>query len=437
MHRVVVVGGGFAGINVVKQLRRQPVEVTLVDRRNFHLFQPLLYQVATGSLSPGEIAAPLRAVFRRDPHVTVLMAEVVDIDAAGRKVILDSGELPYDTLVMAAGSRNHYFGHDEWHQYAPGLKTVEDATDIRHKILYAFEAAEREMDPEKRRAWLTFLVVGAGPTGVELAGALGEIANDTLRDEFRSIRPEEARILILDGSPRVLPPYAPSLSAAAERHLIELGVRTRNKVKVIEVDAEGVDLESAAGPERIAARTVLWAAGVAASVLGQRIAASTGAELDHQGRVKVQPDLSVSGHPEILVAGDLAHIEQDGKALPGVAPVAMQQGNYAGKLIRARLRGGTLEPFRYFDKGSMAVIGRAAAVAEIGPLKLHGLLAWLAWLFVHLMYIVQFQNRVVVFIKWGFEYLSYNRGARLITGSPGEGTPAAPKEQAGQMTVPR
>ena len=383
MHRVVILGGGFAGLNVAKQMRHQPVEVTLVDKRNFHLFQPLLYQVATGSLSPGEIASPLRSVFRRDPNIAVLMGEAVSIDALGRKIILDKGELPYDTLVVAAGSRNHYFGHDEWRRYAPGLKTVEEATDIRHKILYAFEAAERETNPLKRRAWLTFLVVGAGPTGVELAGALGEIANDTLRNQFRSIRPEEARILILDGSPRVLPPYAPELSAAAEKHLIELGVRTRNNVKVVCIDADGVDLEAGSGRERIEARTVLWAAGVTGSELGQRIAEVTGAELDRQGRVKVMADLSVPSHPEILVVGDLANVQQDGKPLPGVAPVAMQQGTYAGKLIRARLKGEAIEPFRYFNKGSMAVIGRAAAVAEIGPFKLHGRLDRLAGVAVH------------------------------------------------------
>ena len=416
MHKVVVLGGGFAGLNVVKALRNQPVEVTLLDKRNFHLFQPLLYQVATGSLSPGEIASPLRSIFEKYQNVSVHLAEATDVDVAGRKVILNDGEVAYDTLVVATGSQNHYFGHDEWRENAPGLKTIEEATQIRHKILYAFEAAEREEDPQKRRAWLTFVVVGAGPTGVELAGALGEIANDTLRHEFRAILPADARILLVDGSPRVLPPYAPELSAAAEKHLINLGVRTRNNVKVIEIDQNGVEMEGPNGHERIEAKTVLWAAGVAATPIGKIIANRTGAEVDRQGRVLVQPDLTVPGYPEILVVGDLANLSQNGKPLPGVAPVAMQQGSYAGKLIRARLKNQSVPPFHYFDKGSLAVIGRAAAVAEIGKLKLHGFIAWIVWLFVHLMYIVQFQNRVLVFIQWGFEYLTFNRGARLITG---------------------
>jgi NADH dehydrogenase len=418
MHRVVIVGGGFAGLNVAKQLRGERIEVTLIDKRNFHLFQPLLYQVATGSLSPGEIAAPLRAVFHKNQNVQVLLAEVTDVDPAARKVILNGGECSYDTLVLASGSQSSYFGHDEWAGVAPSLKTIEDATDMRQKILFAFEAAERETDPVKRRAWLTFVVVGAGPTGVELAGALGEIANDTLRNEFRSIRPEEARILLLDGSPRVLPPYAPELSAAAEKHLIALGVRTRNNVRVTDIDIEGVKLHGPAGDERIDARTVLWAAGVSASPLGRKIAEKTGAPLDKQGRIIVEPDLSVPGHPEILIVGDLANFSQNGNPIPGVAPAAMQQGRYAGKLIGRRLRNESLPPFHYFDKGSLAVIGRAAAVAEIGGFKLHGFIAWLVWLFVHLMYIVQFQSRVLVFIHWGFEYLTFNRGARLITGKP-------------------
>lgn len=418
MHRVVIVGGGFAGLNVAKELRGERIEVTLIDRRNFHLFQPLLYQVATGSLSPGEVASPLRAVFHKDQNVQVLLGEIVDIDPAARKVLLKEGDIAYDTLVVCAGSQSSYFGHDDWEHVAPGLKTIEDAIEIRHKILFAFEAAERESDPAKRRAWLTFVVVGAGPTGVELAGALGEIANDTLRNEFRSIRPEEARILIVDGSPRVLPPYAPELSAAAEKHLISLGVRTRNNVRVTGIDENGVQIHGAAGDERIETKTVLWAAGVAASPLGRKIAERTGAPVDKQGRLIVEQDLSVPGHPEILIAGDLANFGQDGKPVPGVAPVAMQQGRYAGKLIVKRLRNETMPPFHYFDKGSLAVIGRAAAVAEIAGFKLHGFIAWLVWLFVHLMYIVQFQNRVLVFIQWGFEYLTFNRGSRLITGEP-------------------
>ncbi len=424
MHRLVIVGGGFGGINVARELKNNPdIDITLVDKRNFHLFQPLLYQVATGSLSPGEIAAPLRSVFRRSRNVRVLLGEAVDVDIQARKVILSDGELPYDTAVFASGSQNFYFGHDDWRKYATGLKTIEDATEIRGKILMAFEEAERELDPDRRRAWLTFLVVGAGPTGVELAGALGEIANDTLRNEFRSINPKDARILLLDGSPRMLPSYDASLSAAAEKQLISLGVRARNNVRVVGVDEHGVELDAPTGHERIESRTVIWAAGVMATPIGRKIAERVGIQTDRGGRILVAPDLTVPGHPELIVIGDLAAMSQDGHPLPGVAPVAMQQGRYAGRLIRKRLRNQNAPPpFRYFDKGSLAVIGRASAVAQFGSLTVHGLVAWLLWLFIHLMYIVQFHNRVLIFIQWGFEYLTYNRGARLIT-SPDEMEP--------------
>ncbi len=418
MHRVVVVGGGFGGLYCVQAMKRLPVEITLVDKRNFHLFQPLLYQVATGSLSPGEVASPLRAVLARQKNVKVLLAEAYDVDVSRKRLIVNDGEIEYDTLIAATGSQNFYFGHDAWQEVAPGLKTIEEATQIRHKILFAFEAAEREADPVARRAWLTFVVVGAGPTGVELAGALGEIANDTLKNEFRSIRPEEAQILLVDGSPRVLPPYPEELSRAAEQHLIHLGVRARNNVRVTGIDEDGVTLHGPNGDERIRAKTVLWAAGVTATPLGRIIAQRTGAELDRQGRVKVAPDLTVPGHPEILVIGDLAYLEQDGHPVPGVAPTAMQEGRYAAYSIKQRLRGAAVSPFHYLDKGSLAVIGRAAAVAFFfgGKIKIHGLFAWLVWLFVHLMYIVEFENRVLVFIRWGFQYLTFNRGARLITG---------------------
>ncbi len=417
-HRVLIVGGGFGGLYTAQALKKADVSVTLLDKRNFHLFQPLLYQVATGSLSPGEIASPLRAVLARQKNAQVLLAEAYDLDPARRRLIVNDGEIEYDTLIVATGSQNSYFGHDEWESFAPGLKTIEEATQIRHKILFAFEAAERESDPERRRAWLTFVVVGAGPTGVELAGALGEIANDTLKNEFRSIKPADARILLLDGSPRVLPPYPEQLSAAAEKLLISLGVRTRNNVRVTGIDEDGVTLHGEQCDERIAAKTVIWAAGVTATPFGKVIADRAGAALDRQGRVLVNPDLSVPGHPEIFVIGDLAAIQQDGKPLPGVAPVAMQEGRYVAKLIERRLRGETMESFHYVDKGSLAVIGRAAAVAYFlrGKIKISGFLAWLVWLFVHLMYIVEFENRVLVFIKWGFQYLTFNRGARLITG---------------------
>ena len=345
------------------------------------------------------------------------MAEVTDIDAPNHRVILRDGELPYDTLIVASGSSHHYFGHNEWAQFAPGLKTIEDATEIRGRILSAFENAEREPDPEKRNAWLTFIVVGAGPTGVELAGALGEIANDTLRGDFRNIRPEEACILLLEHADRVLQSYPPDLSAKAERALIGLGVRTRLSTAVTGIDAEGVTLMCGECEERIPARTVLWAAGVAASPLGQALARCAGAQLDRGGRVQVAPDLSIPGHPEILVIGDLANFtHQSGKSLPGVAPVAMQQGRYAAQLIRKRLRGQSSPPFHYFDKGSLATIGRAAAVADFGRIRFDGFLAWIAWLFIHLLYLVEFDNRLLVLMEWAYNYATHNRGARLITG---------------------
>ena len=417
-HRVVILGGGFGGLYAAKSLKRAPVELTVIDRRNFHLFQPLLYQVATGALSPGEIASPLRSVLRSQKNTRVLLGEAFDLDAANRRLILDTGPVEYDTLIVATGSRNYYFGHNDWENAAPGLKTIEEATQMRHKILYAFEAAEREQDPQKRREWMTFIVVGAGPTGVELAGAFAEVARETLRHDFRSIRPEESRILLLDGSPRVLPPFPPDLSKKAEQSLIHLGVQPRTNVKVTEVDEKGVTLEGPNGAERIAARTVIWAAGVHASPFGEAIAGKTGAKLDGGGRVIVNPDCTVPGHPEIFVIGDLAHFEENGKLLPGVAQVAMQQGSYAAKLIRKRLTGQqNIQPFHYFDKGTLAVIGRGAAVADIGKLHLSGFLAWLIWLFIHLMYLVEFSNRLLVFVHWGFLYITFDRGARLITGS--------------------
>jgi NADH dehydrogenase len=418
-HRVVILGGGFGGLYVGKSLGKAPVEVTLVDRRNFHLFQPLLYQAATGSLAPSEVAAPLRSVFSAQKNTQVLLAEAVDIDPAARRLIFFDGEISYDTLVVATGAENHYFGNTTWEQYAPGLKTIEDATRIRHKILYAFEAAEREHDAESRRAWLTFVVVGAGPTGVELAGALGEIANDVMKHDFRSIRPSEARIILLDGSPRVLPPFDPKLSEAAERSLIRLGVRSRTSVSVTAIDERGVSIHCERGDERIDARTVLWAAGVQGSAFGGVLAERLGIELDRGKRIMVNQDCTIPGHPEIFVIGDLANFrDKDGKTLPGVAPTAMQEGSYVADLIKKRLAGKTAPPFRYINKGNLAVIGRAAAVAEIAGLKFSGLIAWLLWLFIHLMYLVNFQNRLLVFIRWGFSYITYNRGARLITGEP-------------------
>lgn len=346
MHRVVIIGGGFGGLYAAQALGHAPVQVTLIDRRNFHLFQPLLYQVATGGLSPGEIASPLRHVLRRNTNTEVLLAEMTDLDVVNRHVVLRDGEEGYDTLIVAAGASDSYFGNDQWEPLAPGLKTIEDATEIRSRILLAFEKAEREPDEESRRAWLTFVVVGAGPTGVELAGALGEIANDTLRHDFRRIDPSTARIFLVEGSDRVLPPYPPDLSAKAEEALIRMKVRPMVGALVTGIDETGVTVRRGNEMEHIPARTVLWAAGVQASPLGRILAERAGAKLDRVGRVIVEPDLTIAGHPEILVIGDLANFtHQTGKPLPGVAPVAMQQGRYAAKLVRGRLAGKTFRAF--------------------------------------------------------------------------------------------
>ena len=419
-HRVVLVGAGFGGLYAAKALKGAPVGLTVIDRRNFHLFQPLLYQVATGSLSPGEIASPIRHVLSGDRHARVWLAEVRDIHVEHRRLLLDAGEIEYETLILATGAHHHYFGHDDWAALAPGLKTIEDATAIRSRILQAFESAEREPDPDERRAWLTFVIVGAGPTGVELAGALGEIANDTLRHDFRSINPAEASILLLEGGERVLPSFPPDLGKIAELDLVKLGVRSRTGAVVIGLDNGGVTVRAGDRSERITAKTVLWAAGVQASSLGRILAEHTGAPLDSSGRVIVQPDLTVPGHPEIFVIGDLANFShQTGRPLPGVAPVAMAQGRYVARAIRARLRDETMPPFHYVDKGALATIGRNKAVAAFGRLHISGFLAWIVWLFVHLMYLVEFDNRLLVLVEWVYDYVTRNRGARLITKGPG------------------
>jgi NADH dehydrogenase len=415
--RVVIVGGGFGGLYAARSLAKAPVAVTLIDRRNFHLFQPLLYQVATGGLSPGEIASPLRVVLRHNPNTEVLLGEVVDLDAQRRRVILRDGEAAYDHLIVATGATHHYFGNDQWAPLAPGLKTVEDATEIRSRVLDAFERAEREPDLDKRRAWLTFVIVGGGPTGVELAGALGEIANDTLRHDFRRINPADAEILLIEGEDRVLPLFPPDLSAKAEKQLIGLSVRSLTGAKVTDIDTGGVIVNSGGQEHRIAARTVLWAAGVRASRLGKVLAERAGAPLDRAGRVVVEPDLSLPGHPEIHVIGDLANFShQGGQPLPGLAPVAMAQGRYVAHLIRRKLRGQPLQPFHYLDKGNLATVGRNKAVAQFGRVHIAGFLAWFVWVFVHLMYLVEFENRLLVFVEWVYNYLTRNRGARLITG---------------------
>ena len=400
-------------------MKHAPAEITLLDRRNFHLFQPLLYQVATGSLSPGEIAAPLRSVLEKQKNTRVLLGEAVDIDPVTREVLLQDGSpLHYDSLIVATGSQSTYFGHDEWREWAPPLKTVEDATTIRHKVLLAFEAAERISDPEQRRAWLTFVIVGAGATGVELAGALAEIAVHTLKNEFRSIRPADARILVLDTAPRPLAAYPEDLSHKAERSLVKLGARVRTGVLVTCVDGSGITIKTNSGSEHIASHTVIWAAGVAVSDFGRQLAKRTAAATDRAGHIKVNPDLTIPNFPAIFVVGDLASPPTpNGKPLPGVAQVAMQGGAYAAKAILRRLEGKpNPKPFHYFNKGDLAVIGRAAAVADIFGLHLSGFIAWLVWLFVHLLYIVEFQSRVLIAIEWGFLYFTYNRGARLITG---------------------
>src|SRR4051812_6078990 len=418
-RKVVIIGGGFGGLRAARALKSAPVDITIVDKRNYHLFQPLLYQVATGSLSPGEIASPLRGIFAKQKNVTVLLGEVVDVDTVAWRVRLaDGADLPYDALVVAPGTQSSYYGHDEWRKWAPSLKSIEEATDIRHKILYAFEIAERIPDPKMRHAWLTFVIVGAGPTGVELAGAIAEIAHHTLKHDFRSIKPSEAKILLIDGAPRVLPPFPEDLSAKATSKLAALDVEVRTGVMVKDIDREGLLIAGSTGPERIDARTVIWAGGVTVPPLARKVAAATGAETDKMGRIKVRPDLAIPGHPEIFVVGDLGFCPgADGKPLPGVAQVAMQQGTYTGKAISALLTGGKPPaPFKYFDKGSLAVIGRWAAVANAFGVHLSGFFAWLIWASIHIMYLVQFESRVLVFIKWAFQDLTFHRGPRLITG---------------------
>jgi NADH dehydrogenase len=416
-HRVVIVGGGFGGLSAALTLKRDPVQVTLVDRCNYHLFQPLLYQVATGTLSPANIASPLRNILKRHKNTRVLLAEATRIDAANRRVILSDGSVEYDSLIVSTGSSHQYFGHDEWEQFAPGLKTIEDATDMRRRILLAFETAERESDLEKLRAWMTFVIVGGGPTGAELAGALGEIANDTLRRDFRNIDPSKARIILVEGTNRVLPVYPPKLSASARRMIERLGVTVRTSAIVTNVDGESVTVREGDKTETIPTRTILWAAGVLGSPLGRIVAQETGAPIDKAGRISVEPDLTVPGHPEIFVIGDLANfVHQTGKPLPGVAQPAIQEGRYAAKVIARRLRGEKSRPFHYFDKGNLATIGRGAAVADLNWLRLSGFPAWLLWIFVHLMYIVEFQNRLLVFVQWAWFYFTYDRSARLITG---------------------
>ena len=407
---VVILGGGFGGLHCARTLRRASVDVTVVDRRNYHLFQPLLYQVATASLSPADVASPIRAILKRSRNTQVWLGEAVGVDVERRAVILKDGRLEYDYLVVATGVTHAYFGHDEWAARAPGLKTVDDALEIRRRFLLAFEAAEREADPAARRRLLTFVIVGAGPTGVELAGSMVEIARQSIPRDFRFIDTASARVILLEGADRVLPAYPPDLSAKARTQLERLGVEVRTGALVTDIDDVAVHI----GEETITASNVYWAAGVAASP----IAAELDAPLDRAGRVLVQDDCSVPGHPEIFVIGDLAHINEDGEPLPGVAQVAIQSGRHAARMIRRDLQRKPREPFHYRFWGNLATIGRAAAVADFGRVRFGGYLAWLVWVFVHVLKLIGFRNRILVMVQWAWAWLTYQRGIRLITGSP-------------------
>lgn len=424
-HRVVIVGGGFGGLNAVRYLRRAAVQVTLVDRRNFHLFQPLLYQVAAGELSPANIAAPLRSVLERQRNCEVLLGRVDGFDVPGKRVIVDDtnggSEISYDTLVVAAGARHSYFGHPEWERFAPGLKTVEDATEIRRRVFTAFELAEREAELKRQPVPLNFVIVGGGPTGVELAGAIAEISRYALKHEFRHIDPADANVILVEAGDRVLATFPPDLSATAQESLERLGVTVRTKTMVTSIAEDHVMFDAGGEVERLATRTVIWAAGVAASPLAKKLAEATGAVLDRAGRIAVEADLSLAGHPEIFVLGDMAsYTHQGGKLLPGVAPVAIQQGRFVARLIRARLEGRELPKFRYRDLGNLATIGRSAAVADFGRVRFTGFVAWVMWLFIHLMNIVNYRNRVLVFLQWAWNYLTHDRSAGLITGTDDE-----------------
>jgi NADH dehydrogenase len=407
--RVVIIGGGFGGLYAAKALRNAAVRITLVDRRNYHLFQPLLYQVATAALNPSDIAAPIRAILSKQKNVSVIMGDATSIDLDQKIVQLADGAVAYDILIIATGATHSYFSHPEWEENAPGLKTIEDALEIRHRVLRAFEAAERENDPERQKAWLNFVIVGAGPTGVELAGALSEIARQTMLRDFRRINPSSARVILIEGKERVLPTYPPHLSEKAAKQLKALGVEVMPNAIVTRVSDHDVCI----GETTIATRTVLWAAGVQASPLAR----SLGVPLDRAGRVLVEPDLSVPGHAEVFVIGDLAAvINADGSPVPGVAPAAIQEGTHTSKNIARMINGQPVLPFRYRDKGSLATIGRAAGVADFGRLKLSGFIAWSAWLAVHIFFLIGFRNRVLVILQWAWAYITYQRGARLITG---------------------
>jgi NADH dehydrogenase len=417
LHHVVIIGGGFGGLYTAKSLAKANVNVTLIDKRNFHLFQPLLYQVATGTLSPADISSPLRAVFRKSKNTKVLLGEVNDIDPESQQVILGDRTIPYDTLVVATGANHSYYGNNHWKSLAPGLKTVEDAIEIRRRIFSAFEAAEKETDPELRRAWLTFVIVGAGPTGVELAGAISELAYKTLKEDFRSINTSEAKILLLQGGDRVLPHMAPKLSKVAKSSLEKLGVVTQTNTRVTNIENDVVTFKQGDEVQEIASKTILWAAGVKGSAMGQILASRTGVECDRSGRVIVEPDLTIKGYKNIFVIGDLGNFShQDGKPLPGVAPVAKQEGEYVAKLIQKRLKGQALPQFRYNDVGSLAMIGQNLAVVDLSFIKLQGFIAWVFWLVVHIYFLIEFDTKLLVVFQWAWNYLTRSRRSRLITG---------------------
>jgi NADH:ubiquinone reductase (H+-translocating) len=415
---IVIIGGGFGGLYAAQKLQGLDARITLIDKRNFHLFQPLLYQVATGVLSPADIASPIRGVLASQKNVTVLMGEVTDINAESQKILISGGEeIDYDYVIVATGVSHHYFGNDHWSEWAPGLKTVEDAINMRRRILDAFEAAEKETDAEKRQALLTFVVVGGGPTGVELAGALGELANHTLHDEFSNIDTTKAQILLLEGFERILPPYASDLSASAAEALTKLGVTVKTGAIVTNIKDHVVTFRCGDRTEEVPAQTILWAAGVKASALGEILAQRVGAPLDRVGRVIVEADLSISNYPNLFVIGDLANYshQTDGKPLPGVAPVAVQQGKFIAKLIKAKIEEKPLPKFQYYDRGSLAVIGRNAAVVDLRFMKLTGLPAWFIWTFLHILFLVEFDNQLIVMLQWGYNYFTRKRGARIIT----------------------
>jgi NADH dehydrogenase len=432
-QRVVVVGGGFGGLQAVQKLRKLPVEVTLIDRRNFHLFQPLVYQVATGALSPGEVATPLRSIFKRARNVRVLLGEVGAVDLERRVVSVQppfedvpETEVPYDMLIVAGGSKYSYFGHPDWAEHAPEIKSLERALDVRQRILRAFEAAELETDHEKRAEWLTFVVVGAGPTGVEMAGQIAELARDTLPRDYRAMNTGDGQILLVEGGDRVLAAFPPDLSASAVRQLDNLGVTSLVNELVVDIDAAGVELKAPDGTtRRVPSHTVVWAAGVAAASVAGRLAEASGAETDRAGRLTLEPDLTLPGHPEVIALGDMVRVRsQDGgiQDIPGVAPVAMQQGRYAAAAVKRRLTGKPGKPFRYIDKGNLATIGRGRAVAEIKGLHFGGPVAWLLWLGIHIFYLIGFQNRILVLTRWAFSFITRGRGARLITGEGSTGS---------------